>query len=258
MSMEQWVALERSESGVATVTLKATGRMPVISLQSGAALADCFESLAQDVTIRVVVLRGENGHFCGGGDIAAMRDSLSDTDRALGAIIEEFHRTIRAMRAMPQPVIGSVAGAAAGGGMSLAMACDLIVCAANARFIVGYPALGTSSDGGLSHTLTRRIGAMQAMDVILFRGALDAGEAQALGLVARIADPEQLEAATKDYAEQLAATPQQVLREFKGLIVKATDDGLNAQLDAEKAAFLRCAKKPEFCERVDAFLSKKK
>ncbi|WP_211242941.1 enoyl-CoA hydratase/isomerase family protein [Sinimarinibacterium sp. CAU 1509] len=256
--MEQWVALERSEAGVATVTLKATGRMPVISLQSGAALADCFESLAQDAQVRVVVLKGEGGHFCGGGDIAALRDSLSDPDRHLDAIIEAFHRCIRAMHAMPQPVIASVAGAAAGGGMSLAMACDLIVCAANARFVVGYPALGTSSDGGLSHTLTRRLGAMQAMDIILSRGALDAQAAQALGLVAKISEPEQLEAETAAYAERMAATPKQVLREFKGLITKAADDGLHAQLDAEKAAFLRCAKTPDFRERVDAFLSKKK
>lgn len=258
MSMQQWVALERTESGIATVTLKASGRMPVISLQSGNAMAECFEALAQDAQIRVVILRGENGHFCGGGDIAALQASLSDPDRELDAIIEAFHRSIRAMHAMPQPVIGSVAGAAAGGGMSLAMACDLIVCAANARFVVGYPALGTSSDGGLSHTLTRRIGAMQAMDVILSRGALDAVTAQALGLVARMADPDQLDAETMAYAEQLAATPPQVLREFKGLITRAADDGLHAQLDAEKAAFLRCAKTPEFRERVDAFLNKKR
>ncbi len=258
MSDTDWVALQRTAHGVTTVTLRAAGRMPVISLASATALADAFEQLAADPDTRVVVLQGDKGHFCAGGDIAAMREALDDPDNLLGAIMDQFHRCVRVMHALPQPVVASVAGAAAGGGMSLALACDLMVCAADARFIVGYPALGTSSDGGLSHSLTRRLGAMRAMDIILARGVLTADQAMALGLVAEVVEAASLAEGTAAYAARLAQNPVQPLREFKRLLLRIEDQTLSAQLDAEKAAFLRCAKTQDFRDRVIAFLEKKR
>lgn len=258
MSASERVTVERAGNGVVTLTMRASGRMPVLSLESGRALGDVLEPLAADAAVRVVVLRGENGQFCAGGDIAAIRDALPDPDRLLGPIIDGLHRTVRNLRALSQPVIASVAGSAAGGGMSLAVACDLIVAASNARFVVGYPALGTSSDGGLSYTLARRIGANRAMDVILARGLLDAVTAEAWGLVARLAEPAALEQDTAAYAALLAKQPPQVLREFKQLLGDAAEPELSARLDAERAAFLRCAKTEDFAKRVNAFLEKKK
>ncbi len=252
------VTIQRASNGITTVSLRAEGRMPVISLASGTALAEAFEALASDGDTRVVVLQGDKGHFCAGGDIVAMREALDDPDRLLGAIMDQFHRCVRAMHALPQPVVASVAGAAAGGGLSLALACDLIVCAADARFIVGYPALGTSSDGGLSHTLARRVGSMRALDIILTRSALTADEALALGLVARVTEPAALSDATMAYAERLAQHPTQALREFKQLLLRVEDQTLAAQLDAEKAAFLRCARTQDFRDRVIAFLDKRR
>ncbi|WP_162932223.1 enoyl-CoA hydratase/isomerase family protein [Solimonas sp. K1W22B-7] len=257
MTTNEYVSVERN-GGVTTLTLRAIGRMPVLSLASGNALADAAEALKDDAETRVVVLRGDNGQFCAGGDIAAIRDALPDPDRLLGPIIDGLHRTVRNLRALPQPVVASVAGAAAGGGMSLAVACDLIVAASDARFVVGYGALGTSSDGGLSYTLTRRIGANRAMDVILARGMLDAATAHAWGLVAKLAEPAALEPETAAYAAQLAKQTPQVLREFKQLIGSSAEPDLSARLDAERAAFLRCAKTEDFARRVNAFLEKKR
>lgn len=258
MSAGARVSVERADNGVATLTMHASGRMPVLSLESGRALGDALEPLAADPEVRVVVLRGENGQFCAGGDIAAIRDGLDDPPAKIGPIIDQLHRCVRALHAMPQPVIASVAGAAAGGGLSLAMACNLIVCADNARFVVGYPALGTSSDGGLSYTLTRRVGAMRAMDLILARSHWDAPTALSLGLAARIVDAAALDAETAAYAAALAQNAPQVLREFKALMLGAEDDALSAQLDAERAAFLRCAQTADFRRRVEAFLQKRR
>lgn len=255
MTTNEYVSVAQAD-GVATLTLR--GRMPVLSLASGAALADALEALRDDAQARVILLRGEGGHFCAGGDIAAIRDALPDPDRLLAPVIDQLHRCVRAIQSLPQPVIASVAGSAAGGGLSLALACDLLVAAANARFVAGYPALGTSSDGGLSYTLTRRVGTQRAMDLILVRGQFDAAEAQALGLAARVVDPAQLEAESAAYAATLARQAPQVLREFKALIGRAGNEQLSAQLDAERAAFLRCAKTEDFARRVNAFLDRKK
>lgn len=252
--MTSEVRMQR-EGAVAILSLP--GRMPVISLAVGRSLADALETLAQDAEVRVVVLRGEQRQFCAGGDIVAIRDGLDDPDRVLGPIIDQLHRAMRTIQAMPQPVIASVAGAAAGAGLSLAVGCDLMVCAADARFIVGYPALGTSSDGGLSHTLTRRLGPMRALDLILARGSFDADEALGWGLAARVAAPTALEAETADYAARIAAHPAASVRAFKQLVARTDGEALSAALDAEKAAFLRCARTPEFAARVRAFLERR-
>jgi len=175
------LTLASSADGIYTLTLDAPKRVNAVDIPMVQALNAALASVHAAPQARVLVLRSSSRSFCAGGDISAIRDSLSDPERLLGPLIEQFHDAILAMRRLPVPVIGSVRGAAAGGGYSLAMACDLIVASDNARFVAGYPALGTSSDGGLSHFLMRRLGSMRAMDALLLRGnsrlQLDLGRA---------------------------------------------------------------------------------
>jgi len=154
-------------------------------------------------------------------------------------------------------VIGSVYGAAAGGGFSLALACDQLIVASNARFVVAYPALGTSSDGGLSHFLSKRLGAAKALEIVLGSGAINAAEALALGLVVKVVEDASLDAETAAYAAKFAQLAPQSVREFKRLISGAEDDGLEVQLEREREAFLRCARTEDFRKRVSAFLQKR-
>lgn len=251
------LTLESSADGIYTLTLDAPKRVNAVDIPMVQALNAALARVHAAPQARVLVLRSSSRSFCAGGDISAIRDSLSDPERLLGPLIEQFHDAILAFRRLPVPVIGSVRGAAAGGGYSLAMACDLIVASDNARFVAGYPALGTSSDGGLSHFLMRRLGSMRAMDALLLRSTLSAADAQSLGLVARVVADAQLDEQTQQAAAQMAAQAPQAVREFKALLNGSEDAALAAQLKLEKQAFLRCAKTEDFRQRVEAFLARR-
>lgn len=249
--------LDHDGQGLYTLTMGQAGKACVVTLESSLAMTQALRQVREDSKARVLVLRSAGKSFNAGGDISAISATLVDSDRLLGGIIDAFHESILALRRLPVPVIGSVFGAAAGGGFSLALACDLLVAGKSARFVTAYPALGTSSDGGLSHTLTRRLGAMKALEIVL-GGPLGAAEAQALGLVAKVVDDEQLEAETLAYARQIAQMAPQSVRAFKQLVGSAEDAELEAQLARERAAFLGCARTEDFRNRVQAFLQKQR
>lgn len=257
MSEQQAVTISYGAGGVATLTLGEPGKASVITLDTGRALQQALQHAGENPDLRVLVLRSAGKSFCAGGDIAAIQSTLEDSDRLLGAVIDAFHGAILMLRRLPVPVIGSVHGAAAGGGFSLALACDLLIAASSARFVVAYPALGTSSDGGLSHFLRQRLGAARAMDIVLAAGGLSAQDALALGLVSKLVDEAQLDAETAAFAARIAALPPQPAREFKRLIGGAEDAELESRLALEKLAFLRCARTEDFRNRVAAFLARR-
>ena len=254
--MSAEISLSHDDHGLYTLSMGQPGKASVVTLDSSRAMTQALRQVHEDKNARVLVLRSAGKSFNAGGDIAAISSTLVDSDRLLGAIIDAFHESILALRRLSVPVIGSVHGAAAGGGFSLALACDQLVAGKSTRFVTAYPALGTSSDGGLSHYLTRRLGSMKALEIVL-GGPLGAAEAQALGLVAKLVDDANLEAETLAYAKHIALLAPQSVRAFKHLIGSAEDGALEAQLARERAAFLGCARTEDFRNRVQAFLQKR-
>lgn len=257
MNDQQLVVLTR-EAGTAVITLNRPQQFNPIGIESMRALHTALLDIEADDSVRAVVLRGSGNAFCGGGDIRAMRDNLDRLPRFLGEIIDGFHGVILALRRLPVPVIAAVQGSAAGGGFSLAMACDLVVAAEGTRFVVAYPQLATSTDGGLSFFLTRRLGTGRALDLLLLRNILNAAEAAEWGLVNRVVEGGKLEEESLALAAQLAKLPAHAVREIKALVSGRGDSELADQLAAERAAFLRNCREPLFAERVVAFLDKKK
>lgn len=250
--------IEHLEDGITQLLLGPAGGAPAIDLAMAEALRDAVRELARDPDSRVVLLASEGKLFCAGGDIRAMHEAGGSSERTalLSAIIDAVHEAVRGLRALPQPVITLVNGAAAGAGFSLALSGDVVFAADNSRFVPGYPALGTTSDGGLSHFLMQRVGRQRAFDILLARDHLPAAEAQALGLVFEVVAAPDLMAAGRAYAAQLARHPLQVLQGFKRLLNGAEVAALQAQLDAERAQFLDNAGTPLFAHRLAAFLQR--
>lgn len=173
------VTLDRHD-GIAVVTLNRPDRRNAFTMAMRGRIADLFTELADDDTVRAIVLTGAGGHFCAGSDTGEM--GRSDTAAFLHRM-RLLHRMIRAIAACPKPVIAAVEGNCVGAGWSLALACDMVVAAPSARFCQIFGRIGYIPDAGAIWHLTRLVGPMRAKEIVYSTRMIDAAEALALGLV---------------------------------------------------------------------------
>lgn len=244
--------VERDE-GIVFLTMNALPKTSTIDSTLCDSLIAALQEIADTPVDRVVVLSGAGNAFSAGGNLQLIAEDLSDPERLLGPKIERFHQAILALTRLPKPVIASVHGFAAGGGFSLAMACDTVVAARAAQFVIGYPKIGAPCDGGLSFQLARRLGRQRSMKAFLLDERLDAAAAHGLGIVDVLVDDGALAEKTRSVALHLAMHPVHAVSEIKGLLRQASDEGFEEHLQREKSAFLRCASTPEFFDLVQAF-----
>ena len=255
---EQDLVLLREDGAVTTLTLNRPQQLNPIDMAMATALLRALEKVQANSATRLVVLRGAGKAFCGGGDVAGMYAQRDDLPGLIEPLIGTFHAAILAMKRLPMPVLACVHGAAAGGGFSLAMACDLVLASRSARFVVAYPKLGAPADGGLSFHLTRRLGPIRALESLALGGSYDAPRALAEGLINRVVDDAALDEELANWVKTILAVAPQSLTEIKGLVREQSLAALEAHLALEKAAFLRCATTADFVQRVTAFALKSK
>jgi 2-(1,2-epoxy-1,2-dihydrophenyl)acetyl-CoA isomerase len=187
-----------------------------------------------DPAIRVVVLTANGRHFCSGADVGGIARSKSDDKRvtdSMRKIMTGAQRLIAAVLDCGKPVVAAVNGTAAGIGVHLALAADLVVASEEASFIEVFVRRGLVVDGGGAYLLPRLIGMHKAKELAFFGDKLPAADALALGLVNRVVPAAELDAATDEYARRLAAAPTSAISLTKRL--------LNASPDSDRAqAFL--------------------
>jgi len=246
--------VEGLRPGIAAITLYRPSGPNVIDETLCDALVSACDRLAGDASLHAVLLRAHGPAFCVGADLAALQQTHADDLHGhIERLIDHAHPAILALRRMPIPVIACVHAAAAGGGFSLAMACDQVMAAAPARFVAAYPALGASPDCGLTHTLAGRVGPRKALDLVIDTRPLEACQALSLGVVDEIAEGASLDDTALATALRLCGVPRPALVQAKALFLREDLPQLASRLDQEKAAFLRCADTPEFRERLRAF-----
>ncbi|MEQ5840104.1 enoyl-CoA hydratase/isomerase family protein [Paraburkholderia acidicola] len=244
-----------NETGdVAIVTMYNDEQANTIDMPFCEGLLRTLDEIKGAQRYKAVILRAEGSLFSAGGDLAQILERLDRGTEHLEALIDAFHAVILAIRRLPLPVIASVQGPAAGAGFSLAMTCDAVVAVNSAKFVVGYPKLGTSSDGGLSFQLTRRLGAARALDIFLRKEPVSACEGELLGLVQYVTEAASLDDTTLDLAKMMSTYASTAVTEIKSLIGTLSDDGLEQHLEREKKAFLRCASTVEFRASVVHFV----
>lgn len=258
--MTEAILLEVRE-GIATVTLNRPEVLNALDDDMIAALVEVMTRVEADEAVRCVVLRGAGDHFMAGGDIKGFHGRLAEPPAERGAHfrakIHKLHPAIVAMRRMPKPVIASLRGAAAGFGLSLALATDLAIAAEDAFFTLAYCLIGTSPDGGSSYHLPRIVGLRKAMEIALLGERFDAETAQRLGLVNWVVPADDLEAETAKLAARLAGGPGHALGQTKALLNASFDNPLEAQLALEAESFAACAATQDFAEGVTAFIEKR-
>lgn len=229
----------------------------------GALSPDLYEVIAEacdraaEPRIRAIVLTSEGGFFCAGGDLNVLieRRSLSEAERR--GKVDLLHDLIRDLRSAPVPVIALVAGGAAGAGLSLALAADLIVAEAGIKFTAAYIKAGLVPDGGLTASMARMLPRPLAMEMCLLARPVTAERMAELGVVNQVVPQSELEQAGADLVAALVAGPpeaQQVIRHLVSAAYEATEA---EQLDAERNAMAHAAGAAEAGEGIAAFLEKR-
>ena len=261
--------LVEESGGVAWLTLNRPERLNALNPALVDALRGYFEGLNSRSSARVVVLQAAGRAFCAGLDIKdhverVERVDGSDRGQNLGpeAGMDRQHAIkaiFQAMRRCPQPIIGIVQGAAAGGGFTLALACDLRLATPDARFNAAFIRIGLSGcDMGISWFLPRMVGASVASELILTGRFLHAPRALALGLVSQVGELPALQAEARALAaDMLGATPL-ALRMTKECLTHSIDaPSLDAAMAMEDRNQILCAQSGDFREGMAAFLEKR-
>ena len=243
------------ESRIGFVTFNRPDALNAIDLDMARAMGAVARECRGRDDFDVLVLRGAGRAFMAGGDLRVFRGPSAV--RQIGEIIENFHAFTIALQEAPQPVVGSVHGAAAGGGFSLAIGTDLTIAAHSATFTPAYLRLGTSPDGGGTFFLPRLIGPKRALQMFLEGTSCNAVEAARLGLINRVVAETDLAAETRQVAETLAAGAGLAVRHTKKLLLGDDLEALKRQLEIERELFLRCAGTADFAEGVAAFLERR-
>jgi len=242
------------EQGVAHIRFNRPAAFNAVDAALAQGFAAACRELVGDASIRVVVVSGEGRAFMAGGDLQALQ---ADPVGAAQALLPAMHEALTILTELPAPVIASVQGLVAGGGLGVALAADFCIAAEGSRFHFAYPVIGASADCGSSWSLVRHVGLRRALEIALLAQPLEAAEAVRLGLVNRTVAAEHLEQETAALARQLAGGAPLALGAIKRLLRSAGDHDWAGHLQAESRAFAACAASVDFREGCAALLERR-
>ena len=219
---------------------------------------EAFNAADSNPEVRSVVITGEGSTFCAGGNLNRLLANRQKPPEVQAQSIEGLHNWIEAIRSFPKPVIAAVEGAAAGAGFSLALACDMLVAARDAVFVMAYSTVALSPDGGGSWSLSRALPRPLVNQLLMLGERIDAPRLHALGVVNRLSDAGQALGEALALAEALNARAPTAMASIKELVNEATLQPLSAHLNAERDHFVRNLHHPNGQIGIEAFLGKTK
>ena len=219
---------------VATVTLNRPAKRNAINARMFFELEAAFDRLTADASVRAFVLTGAGGHFCSGVDVSAL-DEMPASAGAMRERMAGIHRLLSKVFSCPKPGIAAVEGYAAGGGANLALACDLVVMADDARFTELFVRRGLVMDMSGSFTLPRSVGLHRAKELALLGDTIDAARAYEIGIANRVVPAAEVTAAAKEIAGRLAAGPPVALALMKRALNESFSRTFDQALEQEGA-----------------------
>lgn len=239
--------------GVATITLNRPESLNALNATMRGELLAAVKAAGRDEAVRAVVITGEGPGFCSGADLRG-----GGEEREFRRVLtDEYNPLITALRELPKPAIAAVNGVAAGAGMALALACDLVYAADDARFILAFGRIGLVPDSGLTRTLVRALGRHRAAALIFGGEPLPAPEALAAGLVNAVVPSSELASTVRAAATQLAAAPTRTIALAKRAINHAEDALLAESLAMEAALQELAGRTQDHAEGIAAFGEKR-
>ena len=244
--------------GIARVTLNRPSRLNSFTTQMHEELRDALRQVADDASVRVLLLTGAGRGFCAGQDLADRAVAPGDTPVDLGASIDNNYRPlVLALRNLPLPVVCAVNGVAAGAGANIALACDLVVATRSASFVQAFCRIGLIPDAGGTFFLPRLVGSARAMGLALLGDRLSAEQAEAWGLIWKCVDDDAFAATIDALLAQLAQAPTGGLAAIKRALHASAANTLEQQLTLERDAQRMLGRSADYREGVAAFLAKR-
>ena len=250
--------LFESTDGIARITLNRPARLNSFTVAMHEELRDALAQVAADASLRVLVLTGAGRGFCAGQDLGDRAVAPGAEPVDLGHSVERYYAPlVKALRALPLPVVCAVNGVAAGAGANLVLACDLVIAARSASFVEPFCRLGLVPDTGGTWFLPRLVGHARATALAMLGEKLSAEQAEAWGLIWKCVDDDQLAAQTDALASHLATAPTLGLARTKQALQASGLNTLETQLDLERDFMRELGRSADYREGVAAFLDKR-
>jgi enoyl-CoA hydratase/carnithine racemase len=254
--MSSELKTERHGSAL-VLTLSDAATRNTLSEQLISAGIEALNVAETDSDTRCVVLRGDGMHFCAGGNLRQLNARRQSGPEAQAQMLDLLHQFIEALRVFPKPVIAAVEGAAAGAGFSLALACDLIVAAEDARFILSYARVGLTPDGGATWQLARALPRQLVQQWMWLAEPASARQLHGLGLVNWVTDSGQALTQALSVAERLAEMAPNAVSGAKELLHLAQSQTFPQQLQSERNQFIENLFHANAGEGLQAFFERR-
>jgi 2-(1,2-epoxy-1,2-dihydrophenyl)acetyl-CoA isomerase len=253
------VLLEERDGGVLTLRLNRPEKLNALNVELGRALVHGLLQAASDPAIRAIVLTGAGRAFCAGGDLGLLREvRMRHSHHELEGLLVAGKEICLAIATTPKPVIAAVNGAAAGGGMNLALSADIRIASDQARFAESFAQVGLYPDFGGTFFLPRIVGPALAAELFYTAELISAEDALRLGIVSHVVPAAEFEAETKKLAAQLAAAAPIAIRDVKHAMVGEARKQLESALDEEIRLQMHCFQSEDCLEGLNAFFEKRK
>lgn len=253
------IVLQSLESGLLTITMNRPDRRNALNPDMTIGLVEAARRATEDHEVRAVLLKGAGGTFCVGGDVKSMAEGKAPLPfEAKMANLRRGMEVSRILHQMPKPVVAQLDGAAAGAGLSIALACDFRVASSSCKITTAFAKVGLSGDYGGTYFLTHLLGSAKARELYLLSPLLTAQEALALGVVTRVVPDAEIDKAAQEFAMSLAQGPTVTLGYVKRNINNAEHLSLEACFDAEAIHHSRASETADHKEAAKAFVEKRK
>jgi 2-(1,2-epoxy-1,2-dihydrophenyl)acetyl-CoA isomerase len=243
---------------IATVVLNRPETFNAFDLDMIELFASRLTALGVDDSVRAVVISGAGKAFCAGGDLRWVQSFPQGTSSAFHTLAARFHQAVLEIRRMNKPVVAAVNGIAAGGGFSLALACDFRVMGKSAVLRQAYTSNGLCIDGGGTFTLPRLVGLARALEIVAFDRPISSEQALAWGLTTKIVEDGRSMEEALQMARELANVSLSSFGWSKQLLTDSYNTAFEAQIERERAGLCSCAAHPDGKEGLQAFVEKRK
>ncbi len=250
--------LTQQRGNILEITLHRPDVYNALNLEMMKMLGETLSSAAADYSIQGILLTGKGKAFCSGGDLKWISQQTDNTGSVLHRLAPQFHLSIIEIRRMEKPVIAAINGIAAGGGFSLALACDFRVMGQSAILRQAYTSSGLSIDGGGSFALPRLVGLARAMEIMAFDNPISSTQALEWGLVTKVVPDDEVLPEALAMLNHLTKTALHSFAWSKKLMTDSFNNTLETQLELERQGISDCAAHPNGQEGIKAFVEKRK